>query len=250
MRLGGFGICGGAGLKAYEVVAERLRSEILEGARPPGTRLSNEIVLAEELGVSRTTVREALRLLGAENLIRTAKGAGGGSFVTVPSADHLSESLRSGLGRLAHAEHVTLEELLEARELLEVPAARLAARRRRDEDVARLRESIPGEPLRLSTQEQFVHNRDFHSVVIEASGNTMLAVAAQPIFEVLQTHLSRSRLGRRFHASINEHHRAVADAIDSGDEAAAGDQMYEHLEFLRPYYEQAWRTVRRRRGRR
>ena len=92
-------------------------------------------MLAEELGVSRATVREALRLLGAENLIRTAKGAGGGSFVTVPSADHLSESLRSGLGRLAHAEHVTLDELLEARELLEVPAAQLAARRRADEDV-------------------------------------------------------------------------------------------------------------------
>jgi DNA-binding GntR family transcriptional regulator len=76
----------------------------------------------------------------------------------------------------------------------------------------------------------------------------MLAVAAQPIFEVLQTHLSRSRLGRRFHTSINEHHLGVADAIDQGDEAAAGDLMYEHLEFLRPYYEQAWRSVGRRRG--
>jgi DNA-binding FadR family transcriptional regulator len=236
-------------MKAYEVVADRLRSEILQGTRPPGARLSNEIVLAEELGVSRATVREALRLLGAENLIRTAKGAGGGSFVTIPSADHLSESLRSGLGRLATAEHVTLEELLEARELLEVPAARLAARRRADEDVVRLREAIPPEPLRLGTQEQFVVNRDFHSVVIEACGNTMLAVAAQPIFEVLQTHLSRSRLGRRFHISINEHHRAVADAIDQADEAAAGDLMVEHLAFLRPYYEQAWRAAGRGRGR-
>lgn len=199
--------------------------------------------------MSRATVREALRLLGAERLIRTAKGAGGGSFVTVPSADHLSESLRSGLGRLAHAEHVTLDELLEARELLEVPAARLAARRRADEDVLRLREAIPPEPLRLGTQEQFVVNRDFHSVVIDACGNTMLALAAQPLFEVLQTHLSRSRLGRRFHRSINEHHRGVADAIEGGDEAGAGDLMHEHLEFLRPYYEQAWRAAGRRRPR-
>ena len=95
-------------MKAYEVVAEQLRSEILEGARAPGTRLSNEIVLAEELGVSRATVREALRLLGAENLIRTAKGAGGGSFVTVPSADHffggamkpVSEAVQTWAGQL------------------------------------------------------------------------------------------------------------------------------------------------------
>jgi DNA-binding FadR family transcriptional regulator len=213
--------------------------------RPPGTRLANEVVLAEELGVSRATVREALRLLGAENLIRTAKGAGGGSFVTVPSADHLSDSLRSGLGRLAVSEHLTLEELLEARELLEVPAARLAARRRADEDVVRLRESIPRDPLRLGTQEQFVYNRDFHSVVIEACGNTMLAVAAQPIFEVLQTHLSRSKLGREWHRAINQHHRSIAAAIAAGDEDAAGGEMYDHLEYLRPFYEKAWRTVRR-----
>jgi GntR family transcriptional repressor for pyruvate dehydrogenase complex len=202
-------------------------------------------VLAREFGVSRATLREALRLLGAENLIRTAKGAGGGSFVTVPSADDLSESLRSGLGRLAHAEHVTLEELLEARELLEVPAARLAARRRADEDVERLRESIPSEPLRLGTQEQFVYNRDFHAVVIESCGNTMLSIAAQPIFQVLPTHLSRSRLGREWHRSINEHHRSIAAAIGASDEDAAGDEMYDHLEYLRPFYEKAWRSVRR-----
>jgi DNA-binding FadR family transcriptional regulator len=168
--------------------------------------------------------------------------------VTVPSADHLADSLRSGLGRLARAEHVTLEELLEARELLEVPAARLAARRRAEEDVERLRESIPADPLRLDAEEQFVYNRDFHSIVIEACGNTMLAVAAQPIFEVLQTHFTRSRLGRAFHGAINEHHRAVADAIGMGDETAAGEQMREHLQFLRPHYEQAWRTAGRTRA--
>jgi DNA-binding FadR family transcriptional regulator len=217
--------------------------------RPPGTRLANEIVLAEELGVSRATVREALRLLGAENLIRTAKGAGGGSYVTVPSAVDLSDSLRSGLGRLAHGEHVTLDELLEARELLEVPAARLAARRRSEADIDRLRESIPGDPLRLGPGTQFVYNRDFHTIVIETCGNTMLGVAAQPIFEVLQTHLERSKLGRRFHQAVNDHHRAVAAAIEAGDEDAAGGEMHDHLQFLRPYLEKAWRAAARVRSR-
>ena len=85
--------------------------------------------------------------------------------------------------------------------------------------------------------------------MIEACGNTMLAVAAQPIFDVLQTHLSRSRLGRDYHRAINEHHRAVADAIEAGDEVAAGEQMHDHLEFLRPYYERAWRAAARERAR-
>ncbi len=237
-------------LKAYEVVAERLRAEILDGARLPGMRFANELDLAEEHGVSRATIREALRLLGAENLIRTTKGAGGGSFVTVPSASDVSESLRSGLGRLASAEHVTLDELVEARALLEVPAAQLAARRRGDDDLARLRESIPGDPLRLGANEQFIYNRDFHTVVIEACGNTMLAVAAQPIFDVLRTHLSRSSLGRVYHRAINDHHRGLADAIEAHDEVAAGEQMREHLEFLRPYYERAWRAAARERAHR
>ena len=201
-------------------MAARLRESIHDGALPEGARLPNETALAQDFGVSRATVREALRLLTAQSLIRTAKGAGGGSYVTVPSANHLSESLRSGLGLLTAAEDVTLEELLEVRELLEVPAAELAARRRSAEDLERLRAAIPDQPLRLRTQEQFTHNRDFHSVVIEACGNTLLWITAQPIFTVLQTHLSRSRLGAAWHTAINEHHRGIAAAIEGGDERA------------------------------
>lgn len=230
--------------KAYELVAERLREQILDGALSEGTRLPNEIVLAGEFGVSRATVREALRLLTAQNLIRTAKGAGGGSYVTVPSAEHVSESLRSGLGLMTAAEDVTLEELLEVRELLEVPAAELAARRRGDEHIERLQGAIPGQPLRLGTDEQFVYNADFHAIVIEASGNTLLWIAAQPVFAVLQTHLARSRLGKKFHRAVNDDHREIAAAIETGDERAAGERMHAHLEYLRPYYEQAWRDVR------
>jgi GntR family transcriptional repressor for pyruvate dehydrogenase complex len=230
--------------KAYEAVAAQLREEIHDRVLPQGARLPNEVELADQFGVSRATVREALRLLAAQNLIRTAKGAGGGSYVTGPSAEHLSESLRAGLGLLTATEDLTLDELLEARALLEVPAAELAARRRGDEHVERLRAAIPSQPLRLGTQEQFVYNADFHSIVIEASGNTLLTIAAQPIFAVLQTHLARSKLGRRFHTSINKHHREIAGAIGAGDARTARGQMTEHLEFLRPYYEQAWRAVR------
>ncbi len=96
-----------------------------------GERLPNEIVLAAELEVSRATVREALRLLAAQSLIRTARGAGGGSYVTLPTVDHISEFLTANIGLLTDARDFTLDELIEARMLLEVPAARLAARRRR-----------------------------------------------------------------------------------------------------------------------
>lgn len=229
--------------KAYEQVNDQLRELIVSGQLAPGERLPNEAVLAREFGVSRATVREALRILTAQNLIRTTKGAGGGSYVTLPTVDHISEFIRGNLNLLSESEHVTLEEFLELRDLIEVPAARLAALRARDEHLDRLRESIPDQPLKMTTQEQFVYNKGFHTVIVEACGNTLLYIAAQPVFTVLQTHLARSTLGRSFHRAINEHHLRIHEAISAGDASGAEDEMRKHLEYLRPAYERAWRRA-------
>src|SRR5439155_19972755 len=153
--------------------------------------------------------------------------------VPLPSVDGVSNFVHSSLTLMTDAEDVTLEELLEARELLEVPAARLAAERRSQAELERLLAAIPDEPLRLGTQGQFVYNQDFHLVVLEGCRNALLAIAAQPIFAVLQRNLARSKLGTRFHRAINEQHRSIAAAIGAGDAEAAGGEMYAHLEFLR-----------------
>jgi DNA-binding FadR family transcriptional regulator len=230
--------------KAYEQVADQLRELIMTGELAPGERLPNEALLAREFGVSRATIREALRVLAAQNLLRTAKGAGGGSYVTVPSVRNISDFLRSNINLLTGNRDVTLEELIEARILLEVPAARLAAERRRDEDVERLRASIPPDSPRIEAREEFLHNAEFHTTLIEACGNTLLYIAAQPVFSALQTHLARSQLGRRFHVEIHRHHVRIVAAIEAGDASSAGTEMQSHLEFLVPFYEKAWREVR------
>jgi GntR family transcriptional repressor for pyruvate dehydrogenase complex len=79
--------------KAYEQVADQLRELILTGQIAPEQRLPNEAALASQFGVSRPTIREALRVLSAQALIRTTKGSSGGSFVTLPTVDHISEFL-------------------------------------------------------------------------------------------------------------------------------------------------------------
>jgi DNA-binding FadR family transcriptional regulator len=227
--------------KAYEQVADQLRDLILAGSITPGQRLPNEAALSVQFGVSRATVREALRVLATQNLIRTTKGATGGSFVILPTADHISDFLSSNISLLSQTETVSLDEFLELREFLEVPAARLAARRQTPELVERLAAAIPAAPRDMGTQEQFIYNKDFHSQVVLASGNTLLSISAQPIFSVMQTNLSRSHLGRRFHDQVNHDHRAIADAIAAGDEDRAAEEMERHLRFLRPTYERAWR---------
>lgn len=230
--------------KAYEQVADRLRQLIVTEELARGERLPNELQLADEFGVSRATVREALRLLAAQGLVRTAKGQTGGSYVTLPTVDHISESLSSNIALLADARDLTLEELIEVRMLLEVPAARLAARRRAEGDLERLRATIPPDRPVLDTQVEFVHNRDFHATLIECCDNRLLQIAAQPVFSALQTSLSRSGLPRVFHRSIHAHHARIVEAVEAGDEAAAASEMHAHLSFLVPYYEKAWQAAR------
>lgn len=235
--------------RAYEQVADQLRSLIVAGELARGERLPNENVLARDFGVSRATVREALRVLAAQNLITTAKGAGGGSYVTRPTVDHISEFLRSSIDLMTESRDLSLEELLEARDLLEVPAARLAAERRRDHDIEALDAAIDDEVLQLPPTEQFAVNKDFHSTLLAACGNKLVVIAAQPLFTVLQTHLVRSGLGRSFHAGIHEQHRAITAAIAGGRPDEAEGEMRQHLDFLRPYYDRAWKQASRPTGR-
>lgn len=231
--------------KAYEQVADQLRELITKGALAPGEKLPNETLLADRFGVSRATVREALRVLSTQNLIRTAKGTGGGSYVTLPTVDHISQFLEASFSLLSHANEVSLAEFLEARECLEVPAARLAAQRRTEEDLVEIHSSIPDEPLNLTIQEQFVYNKRWHGAVVDSCKNALLSTAAQPVFVVLQTNLQRASAGRRFHRTINDDHQRITAAIEEQDPKAAERCMREHLGFLRPFYEDLWRTAAR-----
>jgi DNA-binding FadR family transcriptional regulator len=231
--------------KAYEQVADQLRELIVTGDILPAQKLPNEATLARQFGVSRATIREALRVLSAQNLLRTTKGTGGGSYITLPTVDRISDYLSANISLLSATENVSLDEFLELREMLEVPAARLAARRRDATHVHDLRAAIPDSPLQMTTEDQFILNRGFHSALVLAAGNALLAIAAQPIFSVLQTNLQRSTLGNRFHKRINEDHHLLADAVEAGDEDAAERLMLDHLAFLRPMYERAWRQARR-----
>jgi DNA-binding FadR family transcriptional regulator len=233
--------------KAYEQVYDQLRELIMTGELARGERLPNEAILARDFGVSRGTVREALRVLAAQSLIRTAKGAGGGSFVTLPTVDHVSEFLRLNISLLSESEDVTLEEFLEARHLLEVFAAKLAAERRRPEDLVVMRATVQDDPTTLTPEEQYAMNKDFHSAVVTSSRNTLLKIATQPIYSVLQTNLDRSHMAPTFPTQVNHDHREILEAIEAGDAEQAEQRMHDHLVFLRETYERSWRepTARR-----
>ncbi len=118
---------------AYEQVAGQLRALIQNGSIAVGERLPVETQLAAAFGVSRTTVREALRTLGSQGLVHTTRGPTGGTFVSYPDDERLQQSIEAHLGLLNGSARLTDVDYFDAREMIEVPCARLAAERRTDE---------------------------------------------------------------------------------------------------------------------
>lgn len=222
--------------KAYEQVYDQLRELIMSGELAQGQRLPNEAVLASSFGVSRGTVREALRVLTAENLVRTAKGAGGGSFVTLPTADHISDFLEANISLLSESRAVSLEEFLEVRTLLEVFSARKAAERHDAADIERLRRTIVPEPAKLSVDEQALLNDSFHAHLLGAARNTLLSISAQPIFSVLRRHLERGNFPPALPDTVHDDHEEILAAVEAGDADAAADHMLKHMQYLHEVY--------------
>ncbi|TQJ29911.1 FadR/GntR family transcriptional regulator [Microbacterium sp. SLBN-146] len=222
---------------AYEQVADQLRQLILSGELKPGEQLPVEGRMCEIFGVSRSTVREAVRLLSAQDLVHTTRGVQGGTFVSVVDSDTVLAYLRVRLSLLSHAEAISVAEMLEAREIVEVPAARLAAERATPEQAAALRESAAGEARARQDPHSFAQHKEFHELLVEASHNGLLSIINTPNFQVLQqSHVVRLERTPDFWAAVDEDHRLIAEHVSAGDADAAVAATRDHLHRLRDLY--------------
>lgn len=220
---------------AYQQVADQLRNLIISGELGPGDRLPVENQLSLTFGVSRSTVREALRSLSAQNLVYTSRGVAGGTFIAETSPVVLSGYLETGLSLLNGSDAITSAELLEAREIFEVPATRLAARRRTPEQVAAMREGIERESA-SDRGATFEHNTAFHAMVLEVAGNRLAEVIISPIFGVIRSRFLADAAGRQFWKEVDQDHLTVLKYIEAGDEDAAAAAMTDHLRRLSQAY--------------
>jgi len=232
-------------------IAEAIRESIVSGALAIDERLPNESELADQFGVLRPTVREALKRLAAKNLIRSRRGASGGNFVSLPSEDQVRSDLSTTATLLVSHQVFSLAEVAESRRLLETMCARLAAERRTEEEVAAMHAAIDrqGRPD-LSDEEFCDADVAFHRVIVEAAGNPVLDYVMVFALEALHpsTNLVINRFRKR--SDVLALQRDLLDAVESGDahsaEAAIGAQM-DHLAGI--YDEaQAWVSARRTEG--
>lgn len=223
---------------AYRVIAESIRSDILARRLVPGDRLPVETDLADRFGVSRSTVREALRELASQSLVETTRGATGGTFVVVPTAESLSHSLSMGIELLAGSRDLRVAEMLEARELLEIPATRLAADRATVDQLAAIQQYLDSRRAEEAAGGDLMANWNLHTLVVRAANNPLLELMAEPIFHVLQTRFATVRASNSFRRQVEHDHRRIGHAVMSRDPVAAAEAMFEHLEYLRPSYKE------------
>jgi len=213
--------------KASDVLAEQLRETILQGDWPEGSPLPTERALGESSGLSRASVREALRILESEGLIQTRPGRGGGASVRRPTADAIARSV----GLYVRGHKIRLEALLETREAVEPAIARLAARNRTEADLARLDEAQQRLKSSLADRRAYLEaNIDWHMAVALASRNEPLIGFMSAISEVIHS----ATEGAPFDTdeirglTIAAHERIQA-AIVSGDGDAAERRMARHV---------------------
>ncbi|WP_235738820.1 FadR/GntR family transcriptional regulator [Nocardioides alcanivorans] len=221
---------------AYQQVADQLRELILSGSLSSGDRLPPETDLAGTFGVSRSTVREALRVLASRDLIHTTRGTTGGTFVSQVRIDKVSDYLETSIGLLSGSDDVTVAQMLETREVLEVPAARLAATRRGESHLEQLREAVAREKASRGRAGRFTEHRTFHQVIVEASGNPLLAMVTEPVYRVLQNKFLSPDVPDNFWGDVDHDHEDILAAIEGGDGDAAAEAMQRHLFGLRGAY--------------
>jgi GntR family transcriptional repressor for pyruvate dehydrogenase complex len=213
--------------KASDVLASELRERILNGELAEGDSLPAERELVKQTQMSRATVREALRILEVQNLVRVKAGRAGGAFVQRPTTTAMANSV----SMLIRGRRIKLVDLMETREALEPFCSELAARNRTDEDLAELdraNEEIadPGADLAQFLQA----NLDWHVGVAVASHNELLTGFMTALSRAIYAGTENAAfVDTDVRAVTAKAHRAITTAIRDRDTEAAGRRMRRHV---------------------
>jgi GntR family transcriptional regulator, transcriptional repressor for pyruvate dehydrogenase complex len=214
--------------KTYEQIVAYIRGAISSGRLRPGDRLPPEMDLAQHLGVSRPTVREALKVLEALNVLESSTGPTGGTFVRSLDGTGVAEYLNDSITLLLDIDELTLEELWTAREAIEIPAVGMAAIRRTEQDLAAMRKNI----------DAYFPDITFHTTIANASKNRLLSLFMVSIGMTIRTLSERYTMPEAKKISQVQH-RLIYGAIIDQDEALAKTRMKEHLQIAYEVYRQA-----------
>jgi DNA-binding FadR family transcriptional regulator len=221
-----------ARLTAYEQVAGQIRAAILDRSLAADARLPPERELALQFGVSRTTVREALRHLQAQGLL-SPKGRTSPMLPADPNA--ALARFREALSNVVQLRNVSLHDLLELRLALETAALVRAAQAPvlKHLEEARAALEVMDNP-RLAQEAFYEADVGFHAALVATSGNEALRLVMLAVKDSIRGHLDRRMLGQPFakvQKRVRAEHRQLLAAVEEGNAQGVAALLQKHLEF-------------------
>jgi GntR family transcriptional regulator, transcriptional repressor for pyruvate dehydrogenase complex len=211
-----------------EAIIDQVRELIRSGQLRPGDRLPSERLLGTQMGVSRVTVREALRVLEAAGLLEIRVGARGGAFVTAPS----SHRVGSDLADLISLSPLTAVEVTEARQVLELGIIPLVVERATDEDIAQLREMVNEHQQALKKGEFALSmTAAFHVRIAACTHNSAIEMLVQSFHGPMLMSLREAQVAAPLmgHRGTREH-KDFVEALAARDVEHAHQIMRVHLQ--------------------
>ncbi|WP_017761296.1 FadR/GntR family transcriptional regulator [Pseudacidovorax intermedius] len=219
--------------RAFEEIADQIRTELAEGRLKVGSRLPAERALAVQFGVSRNTLREALRSLEHAGLVRLQKGASGGAFISEGSGLAITTSLMD----LYHIGTITPGHLTEARIWLESVIVREACSRATPADLDALRKNV--EAAAQATKDGDFQRRaemhlDFHRILARMTGNPLMVLMMDSLIAVLSRFIQT--LGEYENAFVLPSRKRFLKHMEARDVDAAVAEMEASLKRLQKGY--------------
>ncbi len=213
--------------RASDDVLRQIKASIQDGKLGPGARLPSEKDLAEQFGLSRITIRDALRVLESQGLVEIKVGAGGGAFVTQPDAQRLMASLTD----LLRLQKASMNELVESQLVIETAIVTFAAERATGTDFEAMQRAIDAARAGYSSgNPRFTsHSVDFHIALAEAAKNPILHFTVSSFrtlfYETLDKLLPDDAMAQR---AIKDH-QLLLDAIKARNAQRARELIERHL---------------------
>jgi DNA-binding FadR family transcriptional regulator len=214
--------------KAAELVASAIRRQIVRGTIHDGEALPPETELMSQFGVSRPTLREALRVLESEKLISVRRGARGGATAHRMTGEIVSRHA----GLLLQSRGTTLSDVYEAQITFEPACVRQLAFDRTDDDLAVLRRTLAEEQAATKPVDDARARVHFHGTLVELYGNQTLILLSELIADVLNQAAGEAPIGLDHDRAVRDH-MTVVDLIEARDGDGAHDLWRTHLQDAR-----------------
>ena len=209
--------------KISDQIIEQIRNAILSGHFKPGDKVASEKELISEFGVSKATLREALRVLEGMGLVEIRKGIAGGVFI----AEVDMKTTIHGIMNFLHFKTVSIKDITMIRYLLEPPVAQIAASRIQPEDIVKLESMITEDPAAPHT----IVSKEigFHRYLARMTENPILILMMDFIDNILDDIKSKLNLGVEFYHKVAKAHRAILECLKQKDEVGVRREIINDL---------------------